>query len=845
MAALGSILSWDEADDNENVPNKSDDEIAAAENEQNHATSQSAPFDTVQFSSRNSGNANLNLVPNLNSNAMNQNVSSAHQNEISGGNGNGMFFQIPAIPTFQPQLGLMSQKPTQSPYVSRENGSHSDRQPHDSLNSNQEAASNQLQQIGMQINLSPEQQQFIAQNPQAFAQFLSSTVLQQNQQPQIVPGTLFPNGQVPQHIQQVQPQKQHSMGQQPASAYLSDSSSILHQFQLAQFQQQLQVAQAQQQQPVAAQSNLQIQSALQQLQAQFVQAQGSANSQLANNSKPSASGIVQQPTPNIEGSTGKTAASTTKPSISSNSGKKAKTSSAPLIRKTPVATQLKTKIPSKVTEVCMAGTVSASDTEGEASRKAKFDGGEEDMDLIDMDDADFMHLSPSEKLKASRDRNREHARNTRLRKKAYLEKLKHTVDELCRERDTLVSERAGAANLLAEMHNIRTEVLMSLFALRTSNERRRKLWSSILDESSFTCVMPVTPYRSFPASEVQVSKCLRTILGIDGMIADTASLHVLFDSLIDRTISPYGIIDFRYTLVTEEAVVAGSQMMARWVMTTTNAVQLGARMEVSKQGMLSCKFNSAHKIVGLEFMFDVMAFMLQLKQAAGSDGFTVIPNTVQTCQRSFDKPMVMTQSEPPYTIIQVNSLWEEMTGYSSDEVVGRLSCSVLQGANMDRVSLIKMMDEVRHKRPASALLVNRRKTGDSFTNYLVIYPLSTDSRVAYFLGLSIFWSACTPSNIENPSSSAIDAKQHLSIGMQGIVTSSHPQPFQATPVLSSVQYSNVGTVSNTCPPNILSQVPASEQSLCLHLGQSTTTSSFCNKLSQVKRTREEDSDCRL
>ena len=43
--------------------------------------------------------------------------------------------------------------------------------------------------------------------------------------------------------------------------------------------------------------------------------------------------------------------------------------------------------------------------------------------------------------KANRDRNREHARNTRLRKKAYLEKLKTTVDELCRERDTLVSER--------------------------------------------------------------------------------------------------------------------------------------------------------------------------------------------------------------------------------------------------------------------------------------------------------------------------------------------------------------------------------------------------------------------
>ena len=90
-----------------------------------------------------------------------------------------------------------------------------------------------------------------------------------------------------------------------------------------------------------------------------------------------------------------------------------------------------------------------------------------------------------------------------LKEKAYLEKLKSTVDDLCKERDTLVSERASAASLLVEMHNTRTDVLMSFFALRSVNEKRRKLWTSLLDESSFSCIMPVTPYRSFPSSEVQ------------------------------------------------------------------------------------------------------------------------------------------------------------------------------------------------------------------------------------------------------------------------------------------------------------------------------------------------------
>ena len=391
-----------------------------------------------------------------------------------------------------------------------------------------------------------------------------------------------------------------------------------------------------------------------------------------------------------------------------------------------------------------AGIVSASDTDGElSSRGAKSKSLSasvlgQSRKRKPPEPIDTSNMTPTEKAKANRDRNREHARNTRLRKKAYLERLKTTVDDLCKERDTLVSERAGSANLLVEMHNTRTEVLMSFFALRSTNEKRRNLWASILDESCFNCVIPVTPYRSFPASEVQVSKCQRTVMGIDGMMADTASLHVLLSSLVDRSRFPNGKIEFCYTLVTEEAVVAGNQIMARWVMSTLNATQLGAGMEVSKQGMLCCKFNSAHRITGLELMFDVMALMLQMKQAAGSDSFSVIPNTVQACQRSFDKPMVMTLAEGPYTIIQVNQLWENMTGYTAEDVVGKTSCSILQGPLTEKSSLHDLMNEVRFKRAASVMLLNYKKNGEKFRNFIVVYPLSTDSRITHYLALTTY-----------------------------------------------------------------------------------------------------------
>ncbi len=355
-------------------------------------------------------------------------------------------------------------------------------------------------------------------------------------------------------------------------------------------------------------------------------------------------------------------------------------------------------------------------------------------------------MNEEEKQQANRRRNREHARNTRARKKAYLESLKTTLDELCRERDTLVSERAGAASLLLEMQKTRTDVLLSFFALRSSYEKKRAIWSSILDEG-IVCVMPVTPYRSFPSSEVQISKCQRNVMGIDGMISDAASLNVLLNSLVDRSKFPSGSVQFRYTLVAEEAVVSGNQMMARWSMTTLNATSLGAKKEIRKAGMLCARFNSSHKIVALELMFDVMAFMLQLKQSTGAKSFAMVPNTVQTCVGPFGStPMVMTLAERPYTIIQVNSAWEEMTGWSADEVVMKKSCKMLQGEKTEQNATDTLMSHVRFQRPALAAFTNYDKDGRLFRNFINIFPLSTDSKITHYVGFTVHHEKMNDSN---------------------------------------------------------------------------------------------------
>jgi PAS domain S-box-containing protein len=228
-------------------------------------------------------------------------------------------------------------------------------------------------------------------------------------------------------------------------------------------------------------------------------------------------------------------------------------------------------------------------------------------------------------------------------------------------------------------------------------------------------------------------------MGVDGIMSDTASLHVLLNNLVDRTRYPNGNVEFRYTLIAEEAVVSGTQMMARWTMSTTNAVALGAKREVKKMGMLCARFSSSHKIVALELMFDVMAFMLQLKQSSGMSSFIIIPNTVQTCTGCFrNSPMVLTFAERPYTRVQVNKEWEAMTGWTADEVVGKQSCKILQGEETEQDAVHNLTSSILYQRPDFCILTNyTRDRQKVFRNFFNVYPLSTDSKITHYVGLTV------------------------------------------------------------------------------------------------------------
>lgn len=140
-------------------------------------------------------------------------------------------------------------------------------------------------------------------------------------------------------------------------------------------------------------------------------------------------------------------------------------------------------------------------------------------------------MTPEERAKQNRDRNREHARSTRLRKKAYVGKLKELVEGLHAERSEEVRRRRVAIQQLAEVQKVRREVVKEFLRLHSNYDCDIRKWGLLL-EDNFWLKQPVTPYRSFRRVEIE-NEC-RISRGIEAVVADSASMSVMVESIGSR-----------------------------------------------------------------------------------------------------------------------------------------------------------------------------------------------------------------------------------------------------------------------------------------------------------------------
>lgn len=111
-------------------------------------------------------------------------------------------------------------------------------------------------------------------------------------------------------------------------------------------------------------------------------------------------------------------------------------------------------------------------------------------------------LSTNDRARQNRDRNREHAKTTRVRKKAYVQKLTDLVEGLHAERAEELRQRRVAIQHLSETQNVRRTVLRSFLEFNSRYEKDKRKWSTIL-EDEFWLKQPVTPYRCYRRGEYE------------------------------------------------------------------------------------------------------------------------------------------------------------------------------------------------------------------------------------------------------------------------------------------------------------------------------------------------------
>lgn len=288
------------------------------------------------------------------------------------------------------------------------------------------------------------------------------------------------------------------------------------------------------------------------------------------------------------------------------------------------------------------------------------------------------NLTPDECVRQkNRDRNREHARNTRLRKKAYVEELKRTLTELVAQKESEEAKKGMAAQRELDQREVRFRVIEEFLRLRSRNESSFGRWAAIL-EDEFKLTLPVTRYRKMvhesgknnmnqEDSGISIpSQIEQVLLGVPEVMADTRNFaSFLLEStgnlLLGTTLPAVG---FMYHCDRKNLLMDGSYAVLHWTATSVGAVKHGAsRAELSLRGCLRGAFNPAsNKLLSVVMTFDTGLISPQLKH-----NFFVAP------PRDDD------------------NLLPELSGYPCDQITAAQDASRRADAILDSLQILPSM----------------------------------------------------------------------------------------------------------------------------------------------------------
>jgi hypothetical protein len=222
-------------------------------------------------------------------------------------------------------------------------------------------------------------------------------------------------------------------------------------------------------------------------------------------------------------------------------------------------------------------------------------------------------LTADERARQNRDRNREHARNTRLRKKAYVDELKRTLMEVVVQRDTDLAEKKQAAQRELEQREVRFRVIEEFLKLRGRNEMNAARWQAIL-EPGFVFTLPRTDFRNMTKGLTEdVEQSLSTVPDI---MADAAHMATFLNSTFKDS-DDKSVMTLQYQCDRSKFFMDGCTAVLEWAASSAvaGAADTPSGPQLNVKGSFRALFSPAsNKLLSGSMMFDSGVVSMQVSK---------------------------------------------------------------------------------------------------------------------------------------------------------------------------------------------------------------------------------------
>lgn len=116
-----------------------------------------------------------------------------------------------------------------------------------------------------------------------------------------------------------------------------------------------------------------------------------------------------------------------------------------------------------------------------------------------------------------------------------------------------------------------------------------------------------------------------------------------------------------------------------------------------------------------------------------------LPRTLRDALRpSKTRSIVITERDAPFRIVNVNTCWEQLCGYSYVESKGKTLGSLLRGPQTDPLTATTIIAKLlQGENDVGATLINYKKNGEPFYNRIRAGPIYNEETgdISHFVGL--------------------------------------------------------------------------------------------------------------